>query len=135
VDGKLKVAGAAPHPSDVSYPGMAYAAFVRSTIAAGRVLDIDAADALALPGVHEIVTHRNAPNSAARPRARAARNRPPPLHDDRVLHHGQYRLQRARHGAVRPLLGEVRRGARGIRSLPITIDRSCRSHPAITRGG
>ena len=50
VDGKLKVAGAAPYPSDVSYPDMAYAAFVRSTIAAGRILDIDAADALATPG-------------------------------------------------------------------------------------
>ena len=90
VDGKLKVAGAAPYPSDVSYPGMAYAAFVRSTIAAGRILDIDAADALALPGVHEIITQRNAPKLGRAAPSVLGPQPPPPLQDGRVLHYGQY---------------------------------------------
>ena len=90
VDGKLKVAGAAPYPSDVSYPGMAYAAFVRSTIAAGRILDIDAGDALAIPGVHEIITHRNAPRLGRAAPSVLGPQPPPPLQDDRVLHYGQY---------------------------------------------
>ena len=90
VDGKLKVAGAAPYPSDVSYPGMAYAAFVRSTIAAGRILDIDAADAVALPGRARVITHRNAPRLGRAAPSVLGPQPPPPLQDDRVLHYGQY---------------------------------------------
>jgi xanthine dehydrogenase YagR molybdenum-binding subunit len=90
VDGPLKVAGAAPYPSDVSYPGMAYAAFVRSTIAAGRVLAIDTDDALAVPGVQTIITHRNAPRLGRAAPGLLGPQPPPPLQDDRVLHHGQY---------------------------------------------
>jgi CO/xanthine dehydrogenase Mo-binding subunit len=37
VDGRLKVTGAARYPSDFSLPEMAYAALVRSTIAAGTI--------------------------------------------------------------------------------------------------
>ena len=90
VDGKLKVAGAAPYPSDVSYPGMAYAAFVRSTIAAGRIMDIDAGEALAMPGVQEIITHRNAPRLGRAAPSVLGPQPPPPLQDGRVLHYGQY---------------------------------------------
>ena len=35
VDGPLKVTGAAPYPSDVTFPGLVHAALVQSTIAAG----------------------------------------------------------------------------------------------------
>jgi CO/xanthine dehydrogenase Mo-binding subunit len=90
VDGPLKVAGAAPYPSDVSYPGMAYAAFVRSTIAAGRILDIEAGDALAIPGVREVITHRNAPRLGRAAPSVLGAQPPPPLQDDRVVHYGQY---------------------------------------------
>jgi xanthine dehydrogenase YagR molybdenum-binding subunit len=90
VDGPLKVAGAAPYPSDVSYPGMAYAAFVRSTIAAGRILGIETGDALATPGVQTIITHRNAPKLGRAAPSVLGPQPPPPLQDDRVLHYGQY---------------------------------------------
>jgi xanthine dehydrogenase YagR molybdenum-binding subunit len=90
VDGRLKVSGAAPYPSDVSYPGMAYAAFVRSTIAAGRILDIDTRDARATAGVREIITHRNAPRLGRAAASVLGPQPPAPLQDDRVLHYGQY---------------------------------------------
>jgi xanthine dehydrogenase YagR molybdenum-binding subunit len=90
IDGRLKVAGAAPYPSDVRHPGMAYAAFVRSTIAAGRILDIEADAALAVPGVQTIITPRNAPRLGRAAPGVLGPQPPPPLQDDRVLHYGQY---------------------------------------------
>jgi CO/xanthine dehydrogenase Mo-binding subunit len=90
VDGPLKVAGAAPYPSDVSYPGMAYVALVRSTIAAGRISDLDTAAAEAMPGVLAVITHRNAPRLNTGPVNNLGPTPPPPLQDDRILHYGQY---------------------------------------------
>jgi CO/xanthine dehydrogenase Mo-binding subunit len=90
VDGRLRVAGAAPYPSDVRYPDMAHAAFVRSTIAAGRILAIEVTAAEAVGGVQAIITHDNAPRLG---RAAASVLGPPPpapLQDDRILHNGQY---------------------------------------------
>jgi CO/xanthine dehydrogenase Mo-binding subunit len=43
VDGRLKVTGAASYPSDFSLPGMAHAALVRSTIAAGTIATLHTA--------------------------------------------------------------------------------------------
>jgi xanthine dehydrogenase YagR molybdenum-binding subunit len=37
VDGPLKVTGAAPYPSDVTFPGLVHAALAQSTIAAGTI--------------------------------------------------------------------------------------------------
>ena len=45
VDGPRKVTGAAPYPSDVTYPGLVHAALVQSTIAAGTIRRMDARDA------------------------------------------------------------------------------------------
>jgi carbon-monoxide dehydrogenase large subunit len=41
---------------DVTRPGMRHVCFVRSSLARGRVLGIDIAEALALPGVHAVLT-------------------------------------------------------------------------------
>jgi carbon-monoxide dehydrogenase large subunit len=41
---------------DVSRPGMLHACFVRSTLARGRILSIDTAEAAALPGVRAVFT-------------------------------------------------------------------------------
>ena len=60
VDGRLKVTGAARYPSDFSLPEMAYAALVRSTIAAGTIARLDTAHAAAAPGVLVVITHENA---------------------------------------------------------------------------
>ncbi len=89
VDGPLKVAGAAPYPSDVSVPGMAHAAVLQATVAAGRIRHIDVTAAQTAPGVLTVITHENAPRLARAPGG-LTMGPPPPLQDDRILHHGQH---------------------------------------------
>jgi xanthine dehydrogenase YagR molybdenum-binding subunit len=90
IDGPLKVTGAAPYPSDFSLPDLAHAVLVQSTIAAGIIRRIDAAEAEAAPGVLAVITHENAPALAAGPTARVDPSpTPPPLKDDRILYRGQ----------------------------------------------
>ena len=67
VDGPLKVAGEARFAAEVEVSSLTYAALVCSTIARGRVVSIDAAAALAAPGVVLVMTHENAPKMAAPP--------------------------------------------------------------------
>ena len=45
IDGPLKVTGAAPYPSDFTFPDVTHAVLVPSTIAAGSIKAIDAAQA------------------------------------------------------------------------------------------
>jgi xanthine dehydrogenase YagR molybdenum-binding subunit len=62
VDGSLKVTGAARYAFEHSVEGATYAVLVRSTIARGRVVSIDASAASALPGVVAVLSHENAPH-------------------------------------------------------------------------
>ena len=41
---------------DLSRPGLLHAAILRSSVAHGRIRSIDAAGALALPGIHAVIT-------------------------------------------------------------------------------
>lgn len=52
VDAAEKVTGRAMYTTDVRPAGMLYAAIVRAPVAHGRVLTLDLAPALAIPGVH-----------------------------------------------------------------------------------
>jgi Aldehyde oxidase and xanthine dehydrogenase, a/b hammerhead domain len=90
VDGPAKVRGAAAYPTDVTYPDLAHAALVRSTIASGRVTEIDAADARAAAGVLTVITHQTAPKLTPAPFGLLGLAPPPPLQDDRIHYHGQY---------------------------------------------
>jgi xanthine dehydrogenase YagR molybdenum-binding subunit len=90
VDGPLKVTGAALYPSDVTYPDLAHAALVRSTIAAGRITTIDTAAAESAPGVLAILTHLNAPRLERGPTSLLGPSPLPPLQGDRIVHYGQY---------------------------------------------
>jgi xanthine dehydrogenase molybdenum-binding subunit len=56
-----KVTGHARYAGDLSLPGMLHAKTKRSTIAHARIKRIDAAKALALPGVRAVLTHENVP--------------------------------------------------------------------------
>ena len=89
-DGPRKVTGAAPYPSDVNLPGMAHAALVRSTIAAGRIRHIDTGAAEAAPGVVAVITHQNAPKLERGPLSILGVAPQAPLQGDRILHDGQY---------------------------------------------
>ena len=59
-DARSKVTGSARFTADFTVPGIAYAALVTSTIAKGRIIDIDVAAAEASNGVVKVLTHRNA---------------------------------------------------------------------------
>ncbi|MBA2949653.1 xanthine dehydrogenase family protein molybdopterin-binding subunit [Streptomyces himalayensis] len=106
VDAPLKVTGDAQYPNDYSYPGMAHAALVRSTIAAGRIRSIDVTQALAAPGVLTVITHLTAPKLERGPMTLLGGSPPAPLQDDRILHYGQHiaivvaeTAEQARHAA------------------------------------
>ena len=90
VDGTLKVTGAAPYPSDFTFPGLAHAVLVQSTIAAGTITGIDAAQAEAAPGVLAVITHENAPGLAEAPVGPLGPPPPFPMRDNRITHHGQH---------------------------------------------
>ena len=90
VDGPLKVAGAAHYPGDFSFPNLAHAVLVQSTVAAGRIRRIDMESASAAPGVLAVITHENAGRLGRGPVANLGAPPPPPLQDDRILHYGQH---------------------------------------------
>jgi len=90
IDGPLKVTGAAPYPSDFTFPDLTHAVLMQSTIAAGRISSIDAAAAEAVPGVLAVITHENAPALAEAPVGPLGPPPPFPLRDNGIQHHGQH---------------------------------------------
>ncbi|MFP6640068.1 MAG: xanthine dehydrogenase family protein molybdopterin-binding subunit, partial [Myxococcota bacterium] len=61
-DGPDKVTGRARYGADFSLPGMLWGSVLRSPHAHARVLSIDASEALALDGVHAVVTADDIPD-------------------------------------------------------------------------
>ncbi|HYM73739.1 MAG TPA: xanthine dehydrogenase family protein molybdopterin-binding subunit, partial [Stellaceae bacterium] len=66
VDGRLKVTGEARYGSDTPLANPAYAYLATSAIARGRITAIDDGEASAVPGVLDILTHRNIGNAVKR---------------------------------------------------------------------
>ncbi|MFE5301910.1 xanthine dehydrogenase family protein molybdopterin-binding subunit [Streptomyces sp. NPDC056632] len=106
VDAPLKVTGAALYPNDFSFPDMAHAALVGSTIAAGRIRGIDVSEAVSAPGVLRVITHMNAPKLERGRTTPLGASPPAPLQDNRILHYGQHvavvvaeTAEQARHAA------------------------------------
>ncbi|HEY0429513.1 MAG TPA: xanthine dehydrogenase family protein molybdopterin-binding subunit [Pyrinomonadaceae bacterium] len=60
IDGLLKVTGAAQYTTDFPVNNIAYGYLFKSTIAAGRIIDIDTSAAEKSTGVLAVVTHKNA---------------------------------------------------------------------------
>jgi xanthine dehydrogenase YagR molybdenum-binding subunit len=61
VDGRAKVTGGAKYAAEHNIPNLVYGCVVSSAVARGTITRIDAAEALALPGVLQVLTHENAP--------------------------------------------------------------------------
>jgi xanthine dehydrogenase YagR molybdenum-binding subunit len=61
LEGRLKVTGAAHYAADVPMPDLVHGEMVTATVSRGRIRDIDASTALAMPGVLGVLDHRNAP--------------------------------------------------------------------------
>jgi xanthine dehydrogenase YagR molybdenum-binding subunit len=94
IDGPLKVSGRAVYTSDVSLPGMLYAVPVRSTIARGRIVSIDAGAARKLPGVRAVYYRGNIKpffrSAPAQGFSGLIDEKRPPFEDDVVRYYGQY---------------------------------------------
>src|SRR5262245_52353578 len=69
IDGRAKVTGAAKYAAEHYVPDLAYGFIVDATIAKGRIADIDASAALHVPGVLEVLTHKNRPPLAGSDKA------------------------------------------------------------------
>jgi xanthine dehydrogenase YagR molybdenum-binding subunit len=94
VDGPLKVTGRATYAAEYAAEGLLYGVIVSSTIAAGRIIDMDLGAAKAVPGVVEIYTHENRGKAAWLDRSWRDEVAPPghpfrPLNSDRILFDGQ----------------------------------------------
>ncbi|MEV4553971.1 xanthine dehydrogenase family protein molybdopterin-binding subunit [Nonomuraea wenchangensis] len=61
VDGRAKVTGEARFAAEHHYPDLAHAALVHAAVARARITAIDTAQARAVPGVIDVLTHENAP--------------------------------------------------------------------------
>ncbi|SOE06808.1 xanthine dehydrogenase family protein molybdopterin-binding subunit [Streptomyces sp. Ag109_G2-15] len=61
VEGRDKVTGAARYAGEVPFADLAHGWLVLSTVARGRIRELDTAPVLELPGVLAVLDHRNAP--------------------------------------------------------------------------
>jgi xanthine dehydrogenase YagR molybdenum-binding subunit len=96
VDGAAKVTGAARYAAEFAPPRLAHGVIIQSTIAKGRITEIDASAAERAPGVLAVITHRNAPELPYQKQHPTPVVDPaigvqlPMLQDDLVRHNGQH---------------------------------------------
>lgn len=94
IDGIAKVTGQARYAAEHPAPDLLHGVVVSSTIAKGRITNIDESAARAVPGVVEIVTHNNRPHIAWFDKSYQDDVAPPgsplrPLYDNKVYYSGQ----------------------------------------------
>jgi xanthine dehydrogenase YagR molybdenum-binding subunit len=95
IDGRAKVTGIAKFAAEYNTPRLAHGFVVSSAIAKGRIKRIDPADALAVEGVLDVLTHAHRPKLASSDEAYkddiAPENGSPfrPLYDDQIRFSGQ----------------------------------------------
>ena len=94
VDGRAKVTGQARYAAELAADGLAYGVVVGGTIPRGRIIGMELGAALAVPGVLDIITHKNRPK--VRPfglfyKDMTAPGGSPfkPLYDEHILYSGQ----------------------------------------------
>src|SRR6266852_209245 len=95
VDGRDKVTGLARYAGEFKAQNLAFASVVSSTIAKGRIANIDFSEAMKVGGVIAVLTHKNRPamadNDAAYKDEVAPETGSPfrPLYDDKIMFSGQ----------------------------------------------
>jgi xanthine dehydrogenase YagR molybdenum-binding subunit len=95
VDGRAKVTGEARYAGEFNVGGLVHGYVVESTIPRGRVVRIDAGDALGVSGVIDVLTHQNRPEMADDDKAYKDETAPEkgspyrPLFDDVIRFSGQ----------------------------------------------
>jgi xanthine dehydrogenase YagR molybdenum-binding subunit len=94
VDGRAKVTGQAKYAAEESAPDLAYGVVVSGTVAKGRIKQIDIAQAKAVPGVIDVLTHENRPKMRSYDLAYKDMTAPAgspfrPLFSDEIFYSGQ----------------------------------------------
>jgi len=94
IDGRAKVTGEARYAAEHFAPDLLYGVVVSSTVAKGRIVTIDATEALALEGVIEVMSHLNRPKMRSFDIHYKDMTAPPgspfkPFYDDQVIYNGQ----------------------------------------------
>src|SRR5262249_49270643 len=94
IDGRVKVTGAAQYAGEFNVPRLAHGFVVSSAIAKGRIERIDTADALAVDGVLDVLTHEHRPKLASSDQAYKDEVAPDgspfrPLYDNKIRFNGQ----------------------------------------------
>ena len=87
VEGPLKLTGAARYAADHQPDGVLHAVLFGAPVAAGRLRGVDAAAALALPGVTAVLTAADLPRFPGLPPPAAVRRLP--FSDDRIRYEGE----------------------------------------------
>jgi xanthine dehydrogenase YagR molybdenum-binding subunit len=144
IDGRAKVTGAAKYAAEFNVPGLAHGFVVTSSIAKGRIRRIDAADALAVDGVLDVLTHEHRPALASSDenyKDEVAPDGSPlrPLYNDRIFFNGQpvalvvaeeFEIARFAASLVRI---EYQQEAH-VTDFEAQIERTSRSKPSVARG-
>lgn len=94
LEGYEKVTGSAKYAGEYNVPDLLYGYVVNSTITKGKIIDFNAAAALALPGVVEVFYYNNRPSLAWFSMQYADMDAPPgtpfrPLQDAEIKYNGQ----------------------------------------------
>ena len=95
VEGRAKVTGAAKYAGEYNVPRLAHGCVISSAIAKGRIKRIHTADALAVDGVLDVLTHEHRFKLASSPKKYTDEVAPEngasfrPLYDDKILYNGQ----------------------------------------------
>ena len=89
VEGRAKVTGRAEYTHHLRLPGMLVGKICRSTVAHGRIKAIDVSAALAIPGVHRVVTGADIRTVIPQPYYGPAFHDQPILALDKVRHVGE----------------------------------------------
>ncbi|NEC90079.1 xanthine dehydrogenase family protein molybdopterin-binding subunit [Streptomyces sp. SID12501] len=125
-DGTLKVTGEFAYSSDMWHEDMLWGQILRSPVAHAEIVSIDTAEALALPGVHAVMTYDDLPTDV--------RNYGLEIQDTPVLAHGKVR----HHGEPVAIVAAdhpetARRAAAKIkveyRELPVVTDEASATAP------
>src|SRR5215468_4410907 len=95
IEARSKVTGAAKYAAEHNVPGLAHGVVVSSAIAKGRIKRIHTAEALAVDGVLDVLTHEHRPKLASSPKKYTDEVAPEegtpfrPLYDDEIFYNGQ----------------------------------------------
>ncbi|MFI2432897.1 xanthine dehydrogenase family protein molybdopterin-binding subunit [Streptomyces sp. NPDC018693] len=125
-DGTLKVTGEFAYSSDMWHEDMLWGQILRSTVAHAEIVSIDTGEALALPGVHAVMTYDDLPTEV--------KNYGLEIQDTPVLAHGKVR----HHGEPVAIVAAdhpetARRAAAKIkveyRELPVVTDEASATAP------